>query len=97
MVGETHTYHSVTLLYRLPALTHATLENWQFNDVIRRAADSRCAEYLEKATDVIDDILYTGHNKRRFKDLFGLADLKHDDDFASLIIVCLLLSLNVFN
>lgn len=72
---------------RLVALIHATLENWQYNDVIRRAADPECAEYLEKATEFIDDVLFNGISRRRLKDLFGLADLRHDDDFASLITV----------
>ncbi|KAF9449110.1 peptidase S28 [Macrolepiota fuliginosa MF-IS2] len=67
------------------AITHATLENWQFHDVIRRSAEPRCAGYLEKATEVIDNILDGGIGKRRFKGLFGLSDLKHDDDFVSLI------------
>ena len=76
------------------AVTHASLENWEYSEIIRKAADPKCSAHLENAIQTIDGILtYEGRFgvtlKRRLKGLFGVADLQHDDDFATLLRVCL--------
>lgn len=68
------------------AVTHAALSNWEYMDVIRLAAPEKCAEHLVNTIKTVDSIL-TG---RKFligplKRLFGLADIKHSDDFASVL------------
>lgn len=60
-------------------------------EIIRQAADPKCSAHLENSIQTIDAILLRGDDpvsktlKRRLKGLFGLADLEHDEDFASLI------------
>lgn len=56
-------------------------------EIIRNAADPTCSSHLVKSIDIIDAVLLTGIFKKQLKGLFGLADLTHDDDFASLISV----------
>lgn len=76
------------------AVTHATIENWEYMEIIRNAADPKCSAHLEKSIRTIDRILAVpqGGIKRRLKGLFGVADLEHDEDFVSLIEVSLPLS-----
>lgn len=59
-------------------------------EIIRNAADPKCAAHLEKSIQAIDRVLSVPQNavKRRLKGLFGVADLEHDEDFVSLIEVC---------
>ena len=59
---------------------------WQYMEVIRLAAEPRCAYHLENTIQTIDDIL-SRRFSRSLKSLFGLADLTHDEDFAALISV----------
>ncbi|CAL1713219.1 unnamed protein product [Somion occarium] len=66
-------------------VTHATLENWEYMDIIRRAADPKCSTHLEKSIRTIDTLLAIPRVGRRLKALFGLANLQHDEDFVSLI------------
>ncbi|KAF7768313.1 hypothetical protein Agabi119p4_7556 [Agaricus bisporus var. burnettii] len=69
------------------AVTHAAVENWQYMEIIRKAADPKCSHHLENSIKIIDSILL-GHSKffkSHLKGLFGLANLTHDDDFASTI------------
>lgn len=69
------------------AVTHATLENWQYMEIIREAADSTCSGHLVGSIGTIDDILL-GNNKffkTQLKKLFGLNGLEHDEDFASVL------------
>lgn len=69
-------------------VTHATLELWEYMDVIRRAADSGCSRRLETSVAAIDDILLNRPRLRKpLKALFGLAGLEHDDDFAEVLSV----------
>ncbi|KXN82420.1 Thymus-specific serine protease, partial [Leucoagaricus sp. SymC.cos] len=68
------------------AITYATLENWRYNEVVSEAAGSKSADSLEKATKAIYELIDGGIKRQRLKNVFGLADLKHDDDFAALIL-----------
>lgn len=73
------------------AVTHASIENWEYMEIIRQAADPKCSAHLENSIKAIDAVLKRGNDpvskslKRRLKGLFGLADLQHDDDFAALV------------
>ena len=66
-------------------VTHATLENWEYAEIIRQAAEPECSRRLQTSIELIDALLVMPHTRRLIKDLFGLADLEHDDDFASLL------------
>ncbi|KAH9850108.1 peptidase S28 [Lenzites betulinus] len=66
-------------------VTHAALELWEYSDTVRRAADPKCAQNLESSFQVVDALLDVPATRTAIKALFGLAKLKHDDDFASLI------------
>ncbi|KAI0742186.1 peptidase S28 [Irpex lacteus] len=73
------------------AVTHAAIENWEYMEIIRRAAPPTCAAHLENAVRTIDSILLQGDNaisrvlKRHLKGLFGVAELEHDEDFVALV------------
>ncbi|KAJ7080507.1 serine carboxypeptidase S28-domain-containing protein [Mycena epipterygia] len=66
-------------------VTHASIVNWEYMEIIRNAADPKCSAHLENAVQTIDSILSSGRLSRPLKALFGLADLRHDEDFASVI------------
>jgi hypothetical protein len=67
------------------AVTHATIVNWEYMEIIRRAAPPRCSAQLENTIRTIDGILSSGRLSRPLKMLFGLGELRHDDDFASVL------------
>ncbi|KAF8625947.1 hypothetical protein AX17_006673 [Amanita inopinata Kibby_2008] len=67
------------------AVTHAMLENWQYMEVIRSAADPKCSAQLESSIKTIDVLLSHSHTTHMVKDLFGLRDLEHNEDFVSLL------------
>ena len=69
------------------AVTHASLQNWEYMEIIREAADTKCSEHIVNSINTIDDVLhnYSSFFKRQMKNLFGLGDLEHDEDFASIL------------
>ncbi|KAF5335362.1 hypothetical protein D9611_011660 [Ephemerocybe angulata] len=67
------------------AVTHATLQAWEYMTVIRDAADPKCSSHIVNAIESIDEILRRGYFKTQLKALFGLASLEHDEDFVSLL------------
>jgi hypothetical protein len=77
------------ILHSSKAVTHAFIEYWEYMDTIRISADQSCMARLESAISHIDAILATGNRFaiRTLKSLFGVQDLEHDEDFASLISV----------
>ena len=68
-------------------VTHAALENWEYFEIIRQAAEPECSSSLQNAIETIDTLLNIPFLRRFLKGLFGLADLEHDDDFVSLLTV----------
>ena len=69
-------------------MTHASLQNWEYMDIIREAADPKCSNHLVNSISTIDDILLGNSPsfvKRQLKNLFGLGELEHDEDFASVL------------
>ncbi|KAJ3503107.1 hypothetical protein NMY22_g18365 [Coprinellus aureogranulatus] len=67
------------------AVTHATLQAWEYMTVIRDAADPKCSARIVSSIASIDAILERGYFKKQLKGLFGLAGLEHDQDFVSLL------------
>ncbi|KDQ62701.1 hypothetical protein JAAARDRAFT_121424 [Jaapia argillacea MUCL 33604] len=66
-------------------VTHAQIQYWEYMDTIRRAATPECSDHLVNSINTIDTILGIRKLKKPLKALFGLAGLKHDQDFASLL------------
>ncbi|CDO77131.1 hypothetical protein BN946_scf184657.g6 [Trametes cinnabarina] len=66
-------------------VTHASIENWEYMDIIRRAADPKCSHHLQSSIEIIDALLDVPVARIPLKALFGLAALKHDEDFVSLL------------
>ncbi|KAJ7464832.1 serine carboxypeptidase S28-domain-containing protein [Mycena galericulata] len=67
------------------AVTHASIINWEYMEIIRNAADPICSQHLQNSIKTVDAILSNGRLKGPLKRLFGLSDLRHDEDFASVI------------
>ncbi|KIY62526.1 peptidase S28 [Cylindrobasidium torrendii FP15055 ss-10] len=67
------------------AVTHAAILFWEYSDLIRQVADQKCINHIINTVDTVDRILGYSHVKGPFKKLFGITDLEHDDDFASLL------------
>lgn len=67
------------------AVTHAAITNWEYMDIIRRYAEPKCSEHLQKSIETIDKILDTRVLATPLKALFGVHGLRSDKDFASLI------------
>lgn len=68
-------------------MTHADIENWRYMDIIRRAADPECSDNLVRSVEFVDAVLSIPALRGALKELFGLRDLEHDEDFASLLSV----------
>ena len=66
-------------------------------DVIRKAADPKCSSHLVNSINTIDNILANGPEfaKKMLKALFGLADLEHEGDFASVLMVSTIIFMTV--
>lgn len=75
----------VTRPYSYTGVTHATLSNWEYYEVIRKAADPVCSAHIENAITTIDTLLQIPFLKDVVKALFGFHELKHDDDFVSVL------------
>jgi hypothetical protein len=73
------------LIINRKGVTHATLENWEYMEIIRKAADPKCSSHLENSIASIDSILAIPRMKTMLKGLFGLGNLKHDEDFVSVL------------
>lgn len=71
--------------YVFTAVTHASIQLWEYMDVIRRFADQRCSKHLEGLAAMIDSMLSQPGTRNAIKGLFGLAGLEHDYDFVSTI------------
>ncbi|KAJ7617546.1 serine carboxypeptidase S28-domain-containing protein [Mycena polygramma] len=66
-------------------VTHAAIINWEYFEIIRAAADPVCSGHLENSIKTIDSILASGRFTGPLKSLFGLSDVRHDDDFVSVL------------
>ncbi|KAK5992035.1 putative extracellular serine carboxypeptidase-like protein [Cladobotryum mycophilum] len=69
------------------AVVEALDELWQYGVTVEQAMPKNCSADVTKVIDEVDRILL-GRNetaKHELKDKFGLADVEHDDDFASVL------------
>ncbi|KAF8628659.1 hypothetical protein AX15_003790 [Amanita polypyramis BW_CC] len=66
-------------------VTEALINDWQYFEIIRTAADQECISRLETAIQQIDAILAEGKHTKALKTLFGLQGISHDVDFVSTI------------
>ncbi|KAJ2986041.1 hypothetical protein NUW54_g9926 [Trametes sanguinea] len=66
-------------------VTHASIENWEYMEIIRRAAEPKCSNHIESSITIIDALLDVPVTRTPLKALFGLAALKHDEDFVALL------------
>ncbi|PIL22459.1 hypothetical protein GSI_15147 [Ganoderma sinense ZZ0214-1] len=66
-------------------VTHASLENWEYMEIIRRAADIKCSGNIQLTVEIVDSLIGNPITSRAIKALFGLAGLEHNEDFASIL------------
>ena len=66
-------------------VTYATVEDWQYYDIIRQFAPSDCIKQIETTVYEVDELLSGSKTVQPIQALFGLGNLTHVQDFASLI------------
>ena len=81
-------HQMIGILIPFLAVTHAVLTNWEYMDVIRLAADSKCSSILVNSITTIDSLLKVNTLRVPLKKLFGLGGLASDQDFVSVLTVC---------
>ncbi|PGH19863.1 hypothetical protein AJ80_03780 [Polytolypa hystricis UAMH7299] len=68
------------------AVTKAIYDYWEYLEPIRVSGPAECIKTTQKVTHIMDNILMDKKDlkaAKSLKSLFGLADLKYDDDFAN--------------
>ena len=68
-------------------VTYATVQDWQYFDIIRQFGPSDCIKQIETTVDEVDELLSNPMTLHAIKSLFGLGNLTHVEDFASLLTV----------
>lgn len=69
-------------------VTFATIKDWQYYDIIRRFGPKDCMQQVETTADEVDALLAKGGQARQvIKETFGLGNITHDEDFASILSV----------
>ncbi|XMA20160.1 hypothetical protein WAI453_012951 [Rhynchosporium graminicola] len=66
-------------------VTEAIWDFWAYWEPIRWYADQQCVEYIQKITDLVDNIIIRqndSHTTKELKTAFGLPNVTYDDDFA---------------
>lgn len=66
----------------------AIWDYWEYFEAARIHGPPTCVEITQKVTDVVDQILLNEENSKyvqKLKDIFGLGNLTHNDDFANTI------------
>ncbi|KAJ3552182.1 hypothetical protein NM688_g4286 [Phlebia brevispora] len=66
-------------------VSYATVVDWQYCDIIRQFGPADCISQIETTILEVDSLLDKSSSHGPIKALFGLANLTHDEDFASLI------------
>ncbi|KAI0757595.1 peptidase S28 [Daedaleopsis nitida] len=66
-------------------VTHATVVDWRYFDIIRQHAPADCMEQVVKAIDEVDRLLERNATRDAIKAVFGLNGISYDPDFASLL------------
>lgn len=67
------------------AVTHATINNWEYMDIIRTAAPPACSALIQASMSHVDAMIVNATLREPVKALFGLQGLKHDTDFVSVL------------
>ena len=68
-------------------VTYATVVDWQYYDIIRQFGPADCISQIETTVLEVDALLSNPKTHNSIKSFFGLANLTHDEDFASLLAV----------
>jgi hypothetical protein len=66
-------------------VTHATINNWEYMDIIRTAAPAKCSEVIQSSMAHVDALIASPVGNRPIKALFGLQGIENDDDFVSVL------------
>ncbi|OBZ72031.1 putative serine protease EDA2 [Grifola frondosa] len=66
-------------------VTHATLDDWRYYDIIRQYAPSDCMAQVVKSIVEFDDLIANPSTHHAVKALFGLPNVTHDADVASIL------------
>ncbi|KAI0656771.1 peptidase S28 [Cubamyces menziesii] len=68
-------------------VTHATLDDWRYFDIIRQYAPASCIAQVEKTIDEVDAFITSpkAETRHAIKAVFGLQNITYDPDFASLL------------
>ncbi|KAM5542175.1 hypothetical protein V8D89_004048 [Ganoderma adspersum] len=68
-------------------VTHATVVDWRYPDLIRQYASQTCVARIETAIAEVDSFLASNKTSAAIKAVFGLGGISYDPDFASLLSV----------
>lgn len=68
-------------------VTHATVVDWRYPDLIRQYAAPACVARIEKAIAEVDSLLASNKTSGAIKAVFGLSGISYNADFASLLSV----------
>ena len=68
-------------------VTHATVVDWRYPDLIRQYAAPACVARIEKAIAEVDSLLTSNKTSGAIKAVFGLGGISYNPDFASLLSV----------
>ena len=68
-------------------VTHATVVDWRYPDLIRQYAAPACVARIEKAITEVDSLLASNKTSGAIKAVFGLSGISYNPDFASLLSV----------
>jgi len=85
LLNSTHPFPGFWTATPFTVVTHASIELWEYMDVIRRFANRRCSRHLENLAVMIDPMLSQSGTRRAVKALFSLSALEHDYDFVTTI------------
>lgn len=66
-------------------VVHATINNWEYMDIIRTAATPICSSLIQSSIAQIDMLIVNPVSRSPLKALFGLQGIRHDDDFVSVV------------
>ena len=67
------------------AVTHATVDFWQYMEAIRLNADSACVAAIVDTVALVDELLASDAQRGPLKALFGLPNVTSDADFANVL------------
>lgn len=74
-------------------VTFATINDWQYFDIIRQFGPKDCIQQIETTVNEVDALLAKkGRARQVIKATFGLGNVTHDEDFASVLAVSSILS-----